>query len=701
MGVSRASPLPQLSFLSPRLLPPPPPGIPPAEEIKPAMDQRELESRVKALTKCVAANEPAENALKLLESLKKDASPTEEMLRATRAGVFVGKLRANPNKEIARAASELVAKWKKLVEQEKNSKLHKSKIGSPAPAPASSPASAPAASSGGAKRTFKGDPEKRRYDADGVDIKRTESTVRNQCIGLIYNGLAYRSTDSESDVIARSVAVENAAFVFFKGEGPEYKKKIRSLFANLKNKSNKELGRRVMSGDVTAEKFVAMTDEELKSEVQRKIELELEKENMKNAQVPMAEKSISDSLECSKCKKKKVSYTQAQTRSADEPMTTFCECMNCGNRWKPQILDALPELAEVPRARVAQDGDDLAARRQGHGRHDRGDTVDGTAAADKDAVILDQPARHPAGLIISHAHSVVNQIPAGLEVLRDAVDADALHDGVDLLPAPRALPLGGRVHDAVLDLVVEAAALGVRQHHFEVGEPLLLLEVLGDARDGSARAGAGDERVDLAAGLGVLDGTPSSEVDEVVRAGDGGDGDALNVGSQVEQQIRLLVALVIRHAYVCLVAECPGQTGQRYASATDGALVDGVAVVGSQQALRLSLSDHVQGNTILGAVPGAIEQLGLGHDRATRGIGDRLGRRAGIGLVVLELDRRAPEDAAAARGYGLRALGLAAALLVLALEVRVKVLEAEGQEDAGCEGQRKGRGAIRSGMIAQ
>jgi transcription elongation factor S-II len=47
----------------------------------PMMNQRELDSRVKALTKCVAANEPAENAIKLLETLKKDAAPTEEMLR--------------------------------------------------------------------------------------------------------------------------------------------------------------------------------------------------------------------------------------------------------------------------------------------------------------------------------------------------------------------------------------------------------------------------------------------------------------------------------------------------------------------------------------------------------------------------------------------------------------------------------------------
>jgi transcription elongation factor S-II len=45
------------------------------------MDHRELESRVKALSKTVSANEPPETAIKLLESLKKDAAPTEEMLR--------------------------------------------------------------------------------------------------------------------------------------------------------------------------------------------------------------------------------------------------------------------------------------------------------------------------------------------------------------------------------------------------------------------------------------------------------------------------------------------------------------------------------------------------------------------------------------------------------------------------------------------
>ncbi len=37
---------------------------------------------------------------------------------------------------------------------------------------------------------------------------------------------------------------------------------------------------------------------------------------------------------CGRCKSIKTTSTQKQTRSADEPMTVFVLCMNCGNRWK-------------------------------------------------------------------------------------------------------------------------------------------------------------------------------------------------------------------------------------------------------------------------------------------------------------------------------------------------------------------------------
>jgi DNA-directed RNA polymerase subunit M/transcription elongation factor TFIIS len=45
--------------------------------------------------------------------------------------------------------------------------------------------------------------------------------------------------------------------------------------------------------------------------------------------------SASIVLFCSRCKKKaQCEYYQLQTRSADEPMTTFVSCLDCGKKWK-------------------------------------------------------------------------------------------------------------------------------------------------------------------------------------------------------------------------------------------------------------------------------------------------------------------------------------------------------------------------------
>lgn len=46
------------------------------------------------------------------------------------------------------------------------------------------------------------------------------------------------------------------------------------------------------------------------------------------------EENYTGLFKCGKCKSVKTTYYQMQTRSADEPMTTFVTCMSCSNKWK-------------------------------------------------------------------------------------------------------------------------------------------------------------------------------------------------------------------------------------------------------------------------------------------------------------------------------------------------------------------------------
>ena len=50
-----------------------------------------------------------------------------------------------------------------------------------------------------------------------------------------------------------------------------------------------------------------------------------------NVQVRVTEDGM---FKCNKCKSMKTVYYQMQTRSADEPMTTYVTCTNCEARWK-------------------------------------------------------------------------------------------------------------------------------------------------------------------------------------------------------------------------------------------------------------------------------------------------------------------------------------------------------------------------------
>ena len=51
-------------------------------------------------------------------------------------------------------------------------------------------------------------------------------------------------------------------------------------------------------------------------------------------QVPAVEPEHQGAFKCGRCRSWNTEYTQLQTRSADEPLTTYVHCKNCDRRWK-------------------------------------------------------------------------------------------------------------------------------------------------------------------------------------------------------------------------------------------------------------------------------------------------------------------------------------------------------------------------------
>ena len=62
--------------------------------------------------------------------------------------------------------------------------------------------------------------------------------------------------------------------------------------------------------------------------------LKLREEDMRREALKAQEDEYEGILTCGKCKSNKTDYYQMQTRSADEPMTTYASCKSCGHRWK-------------------------------------------------------------------------------------------------------------------------------------------------------------------------------------------------------------------------------------------------------------------------------------------------------------------------------------------------------------------------------
>jgi len=137
----------------------------------------------------------------------------------------------------------------------------------------------------------------------------------------------------EKGIFNYAIKEANSRKIIKKWENPYFAQiyidRIRSIYINLKNQ---ELLTMINNGEITPQSLAFMTHQEMNHEhwrvmIDRKIKRDASK-FVTNVQ------ASTDMFTCRKCKSKRSTFYELQTRSADEPATIFITCLDCGKQSK-------------------------------------------------------------------------------------------------------------------------------------------------------------------------------------------------------------------------------------------------------------------------------------------------------------------------------------------------------------------------------
>lgn len=108
-----------------------------------------------------------------------------------------------------------------------------------------------------------------------------------------------------------------------------YSDKLRTIYFNIKN--TKHLIDMIKNKSIKPHEIAFLTHQEMDPE---RWETMIEAKRKRDKNKYESRQNTTSEFTCFKCKSSDCTYYQMQTRSADEPMTTFVTCMTCANRWK-------------------------------------------------------------------------------------------------------------------------------------------------------------------------------------------------------------------------------------------------------------------------------------------------------------------------------------------------------------------------------
>tara|TARA_B100001094_G_C17790842_1_gene604311 strand:+ start:111 stop:620 length:510 start_codon:yes stop_codon:yes gene_type:complete len=154
-------------------------------------------------------------------------------------------------------------------------------------------------------------------------VKKFENIIKNDS----------KSINLEKGIYNYAIKEANNKKIIKKWDNPYfvqlYLDRLKSIYINLKNK---DLLLKLQTDDITPQILAFMTHQEMNEDIWRVL---LEQKMKRDAnKFTNNIQASTDMFTCRKCKSKRCTYYELQTRSADEPATIFVTCLDCGKNWK-------------------------------------------------------------------------------------------------------------------------------------------------------------------------------------------------------------------------------------------------------------------------------------------------------------------------------------------------------------------------------
>lgn len=168
-------------------------------------------------------------------------------------------------------------------------------------------------------------------------IDKNIASYRNNVKSMIFEALIEDlPNDQHQKAKEIVVAIETKMNEELK-EGVKYINRGKALASNISDEKNKEFKMNILNGKLTPHQLVSMDVKEMLNQEIKTERAQTEKVMFESLRIDWQDEhtQVAEGMyTCESCKGKRTTSIEIQMRSADEPMTIFIRCVDCGNEWK-------------------------------------------------------------------------------------------------------------------------------------------------------------------------------------------------------------------------------------------------------------------------------------------------------------------------------------------------------------------------------